>query len=136
MGLDQMESGETALYLFCFARCDAVRGLQGTAVDGHRPVLTVRHSPDLWAVVCEVARLSAAYDAPPRPGVGWSVGGRWQVGPLRGAWAKPAAEYVGAGAREQARRRRLASLAGEIKGGGDGLAAARGGVGEGEGVDL
>jgi hypothetical protein len=56
MGLDQMESGETALYLFCFARCDAVRGLQGTAVDGHRPVLTIRHSPDLWAVVSEVAR--------------------------------------------------------------------------------
>ncbi|MGA3052729.1 MAG: GvpL/GvpF family gas vesicle protein [Candidatus Korobacteraceae bacterium] len=56
MGLDQMESGETALYLFCFARCDAVRGLQATAVDGHRPVLTIRHSSDLWAVVSEVAR--------------------------------------------------------------------------------
>jgi hypothetical protein len=33
-----------------------VGGLQGTAVDGHRPVLTIRHSPDLWAVVSEVAR--------------------------------------------------------------------------------
>lgn len=40
--------------------------------------------------------------------------GRWRLGPLRGAWAKPAAEYVGAGAREQARLRRLADLAGEI----------------------
>lgn len=56
LGLDQMESGETALYLFCFARADAVRGLQATAVDGHRPLLTIRHSSDLWAVVSEVAR--------------------------------------------------------------------------------
>ena len=56
MGSDSMENGETALYLFCFARCDAVRGLQATAVDGHRPVVTIRHAPDLWAVVSEVAR--------------------------------------------------------------------------------
>jgi len=40
--------------------------------------------------------------------------GRWRVGPLHGSWAKPAAEYVGAGSREQARRRRLAVLAEEI----------------------
>ena len=40
--------------------------------------------------------------------------GRWQVGPLHGSWAKPAAEYVGAGSREQARRRRLAALAEQI----------------------
>ena len=40
--------------------------------------------------------------------------GRWRVGPLRGAWAKPVAEFIGAGAREQARRRRLAALAAEI----------------------
>ncbi|KWX10145.1 hypothetical protein TR74_05395, partial [Carbonactinospora thermoautotrophica] len=38
------------------------------------------------------------------------VGGRWQVGPLRGEWAKPDAEYIGHGAREEARRRRLALL--------------------------
>ncbi|MFC5182481.1 TIGR02680 family protein [Actinomadura harenae] len=37
--------------------------------------------------------------------------GRWRVGPLRGAWAKDAAAHVGAGAREEARRRRLAELA-------------------------
>ena len=42
------------------------------------------------------------------------IDGRWRVGPLHGSWAKPAAEYVGAGSREQARRRRLAVLAGEI----------------------
>ncbi|GLZ08178.1 hypothetical protein Acsp03_56440 [Actinomadura sp. NBRC 104412] len=37
--------------------------------------------------------------------------GRWRVGPLTGAWSKGAAAYVGAGAREEARRRRLAELA-------------------------
>jgi len=37
--------------------------------------------------------------------------GRWRLGPLHGAWAKPNAEYVGAAAREEARRRRLTELA-------------------------
>ncbi|HET7326231.1 MAG TPA: TIGR02680 family protein [Nocardioidaceae bacterium] len=36
--------------------------------------------------------------------------GDWQLGVLRGRWRKPSAEYVGAGAREQARRRRLAEI--------------------------
>ena len=51
-----MENVQTALYLFCFARSDAVGELQGTAVDGHSPLLTVGYSPDLCAVVSEVAR--------------------------------------------------------------------------------
>lgn len=36
--------------------------------------------------------------------------GHWQVGPLHGAWSKPTAEHLGAGAREAARHRRLAEL--------------------------
>jgi len=40
--------------------------------------------------------------------------GRFQVGPLHGAWSKPAAEHVGEGAREAARRRRLEELAARI----------------------
>jgi uncharacterized protein (TIGR02680 family) len=36
--------------------------------------------------------------------------GRFRVGALRGAWAKPAAEYLGEGAREEARRARIAAL--------------------------
>src|SRR5664280_2251761 len=51
-----MENGEPALYLFCFARSDAVRDVQGTAVDGHSPLSIIRHSPDLCAVLSEVAR--------------------------------------------------------------------------------
>jgi len=40
--------------------------------------------------------------------------GRWRLGPLRGAWAKPAAEHIGARAREAARRRRLEELATQL----------------------
>jgi uncharacterized protein (TIGR02680 family) len=54
-----------------------------------------------------------------------SENGRWRAGPLRGAWAKPAAEYVGAGTREQARRRRLAALTGEITAARQAVTAAR-----------
>jgi uncharacterized protein (TIGR02680 family) len=41
--------------------------------------------------------------------------GAFRLGPLRGAWAKPVAEHVGAGAREAARQRRLAELAAAIE---------------------
>ncbi|GAA1900474.1 hypothetical protein GCM10009716_07880 [Streptomyces sodiiphilus] len=40
--------------------------------------------------------------------------GRFRVGALSGSWAKPAAEYLGAGAREAARRARIADLRGEL----------------------
>ncbi|MDZ7785477.1 MAG: TIGR02680 family protein [Halioglobus sp.] len=43
-----------------------------------------------------------------------SSGGRYRIGPLRGAWSKPVAEYIGFAAREAARRRRLAALDEEI----------------------
>ena len=36
--------------------------------------------------------------------------GRWQHGLLRGAWAKPQAEYLGHAARENARRRQITAL--------------------------
>ncbi len=40
--------------------------------------------------------------------------GQWRLGPLQGCWQKTEAEYIGHGAREAARRRRLAALAIEI----------------------
>ena len=51
-----MENNEPALYLFCFARSDAVREVQGPAADGHSPLSILRHSPDLCSVVGEVRR--------------------------------------------------------------------------------
>ncbi|MFF4580679.1 TIGR02680 family protein [Streptomyces sp. NPDC001389] len=40
--------------------------------------------------------------------------GRHRVGALTGRWAKPAAEYIGEGAREAARRTRMAALRAEL----------------------
>ncbi|MCF6354674.1 MAG: TIGR02680 family protein [Candidatus Polarisedimenticolaceae bacterium] len=40
--------------------------------------------------------------------------GQWQLGTLQGCWQKTEAEYIGHGARESARHRRLATLAIEI----------------------
>jgi uncharacterized protein (TIGR02680 family) len=40
--------------------------------------------------------------------------GRWRLGAAEGQWAKPAARFIGRGARDAARRQRLAELAVEI----------------------
>lgn len=45
-----------------------------------------------------------------------AVDGRFVNGPLTGTWYKPAACYIGEGAREAARRARLAQLEGELAG--------------------
>ena len=41
--------------------------------------------------------------------------GRWANGVLRGAWGKDSAGYIGEGAREAARRARIAQLSGELQ---------------------
>jgi Gas vesicle synthesis protein GvpL/GvpF len=53
---DAMENDEPAIYLFCFARSDAVREVRGPAADGHISPSILRHSADLCAVVGEVRR--------------------------------------------------------------------------------
>jgi uncharacterized protein (TIGR02680 family) len=73
---------------------------------------------DQWA-----ASLSDATVAAVLAGIGLGTGGagtwvdpagRWRLGVAEGSWAKPAAQFIGRGAREAARRRRLAELAREI----------------------
>jgi uncharacterized protein (TIGR02680 family) len=54
--------------------------------------------------------------------------GRWRLGPLHGEWGKEHAAYVGHGAREEARRRRLGELARLISESGQRVAAAQAGV--------
>lgn len=54
------------------------------------------------------------------------TGGRWRLGPLHGAWHKPAAQHIGAGAREAHRRQRLGQLAAEIEEARSELAAIQG----------
>ncbi|MCX4825172.1 TIGR02680 family protein [Streptomyces sp. NBC_01142] len=64
-----------------------------------------------------VARLLAAIGVGGDGGADTWVGGDgcFRVGALVGRWAKPAAEYVGEGAREAARRTRLAALRTELE---------------------
>ncbi|HEY0501449.1 MAG TPA: TIGR02680 family protein [Kutzneria sp.] len=49
------------------------------------------------------------------PGLVLSTGGAWRAGVLCGAQAKPVAEFVGTGAREAARQRRLAELSSAVE---------------------
>ena len=59
-----------------------------------------------------VERVLRSIGAAPGAGPVWvAADGRFELGPLRGAAHKPAAEHIGHGARERARRRRLAELA-------------------------
>jgi uncharacterized protein (TIGR02680 family) len=41
--------------------------------------------------------------------------GRWRLGVTEGGWSKPAATFIGRGARETERRRRLAEIEGELR---------------------
>ncbi|MFB7935662.1 TIGR02680 family protein [Streptomyces sp. NPDC056049] len=50
----------------------------------------------------------------PTAGTWAAPDGRYRVGVLIGRWAKPAAEYIGAGAREAARRSRITTLRAEL----------------------
>ncbi len=63
----------------------------------------------LTAARPEVARLLRAVGLGDSADGPWmATDGRWSVGPLRGAWSKVEAEYLGAGARRATRDRRLA----------------------------
>ena len=63
----------------------------------------------LTAVRPEVARLLRAVGLGDSADSPWmATDGRWSLGPLRGAWSKAEAEYLGAGARRATRDRRLA----------------------------
>ncbi|MET9469017.1 TIGR02680 family protein [Streptomyces sp. NPDC006544] len=87
----------------------SLRGLLRPAVDG---------GDAQAAAVGEdtVARLLAAIGTAGDDGAGTWVGpdGRFRVGTLTGRWAKPAAEYIGEGAREVARRARITALRVEL----------------------
>jgi hypothetical protein len=69
--------------------------------------------------------LAAIGDAPGSAGIWVRADGSFGAGPLRGRHTKPAAEHVGAGARAQARARRLAELAASVEDAQVRLAAAR-----------
>ncbi len=58
-----------------------------------------------------VERVLAAIGVGRDQGTHWvDPDGSWRLGPLTGRWTKPAAEFIGASSREQARRRRMGEL--------------------------
>ncbi|GAA3377919.1 TIGR02680 family protein [Streptomyces sannanensis] len=61
-----------------------------------------------------VARLLAAIGLGEGAGTWVAVDGGFRVGALTGSWSKPAAVYVGEGAREEARRALITALRGEL----------------------
>ncbi|MEU8976585.1 TIGR02680 family protein [Streptomyces monashensis] len=69
-----------------------------------------------------VARLLAAVGLGSGGDTWVTVDGRFRVGVLTGSWWKDAATYVGEGAREEARRTRIAALRGELEALADGMA--------------
>ncbi|PSL54441.1 putative exonuclease SbcCD C subunit [Saccharothrix carnea] len=97
-----------------------VLAVPGTPVDGPSLATVLvpavePNSPVPAAVVAELlasVSLRALASAPAAFAV--SEDGRWQAGVLTGAWHKDAAEFIGAGAREAARRRRIAELEDEL----------------------
>ncbi|GLZ55049.1 TIGR02680 family protein [Actinomycetospora sp. NBRC 106378] len=84
-------------------------GAAGSAEPGSGPRLV---PVDTGTVPVDVvARVLAALGTAPGDALWVGEDGSFGAGPLRGRHTKPAAEYVGAGARQQARARRLAELA-------------------------
>ncbi|MEU4765386.1 SbcC/MukB-like Walker B domain-containing protein [Actinosynnema sp. NPDC023794] len=72
-------------------------------------------SPVPAAVVADLlASVSLRTLAPAAGAFAVSPDGHWQAGVLTGAWHKEAAEFIGAGAREAARQRRIAELEDEL----------------------
>jgi len=79
-----------------------------TLADVLRPV---GEGPVPAEVVDRLLRSVALADEPAAAGgLAVSPHGRWRAGVLAGSWGKPAAEFVGAGARAAARERRTAEL--------------------------
>ncbi|MFF2810693.1 TIGR02680 family protein [Streptomyces sp. NPDC058000] len=100
--------------------CPAVdRGDARAAVVGEEAVARLLAAIGLGAAAGDTAAGTGTSDAGWRStraaGDTWAaVDGTYRVGALTGRWAKPAAEYIGAGAREAARRIRAHALRAEL----------------------
>ncbi|EQD85648.1 TIGR02680 family protein [Saccharopolyspora erythraea] len=77
-------------------------------------LLTPAAEPDCPVPGEHVADLLASVATDGSAGLSVSADGTWRAGVLSGAWSKDTAEYVGAGARESARARRIAELEDEL----------------------
>ncbi len=79
------------------------------AIDPTDPAVALLTDPVIEALLRHIGARQGA-------GTAWVDGsGRWQLGPLHGSHMKTVAEHLGGGAREAARKRRLAALAEELQ---------------------
>jgi len=79
------------------------------AVDRDHPQASAVADATVEAVLCGIGLGPATGDTWMDPS------GRWRLGVTEGRWSKPAAAFIGRGARESARRRRLEELQAEIE---------------------
>ena len=87
---------------------DVILRLDAPVLPGGVPTL----ADALTAARPEVARLLRTVGLGDSGDNPWmATDGRWSIGPLRGAWTKVEAEYLGAGTRRATRDRRLAETA-------------------------
>ncbi|ACU34830.1 TIGR02680 family protein [Actinosynnema mirum] len=80
------------------------------AVEPGSPVSAELVGALLASVSLASVSLASPAGTPGSGAVSADVDGGWRAGVLVGRWGKPAAEFIGAGAREGARRRRIAEL--------------------------
>ena len=78
------------------------------AVDRDDPRAAALSDPTVAAVLAGIGL------GPGGAGTWVDPAGSWRMGVAEGTWAKPVARFIGRGAREAARRRRLAELAPEV----------------------
>lgn len=68
------------------------------------------------SILSAVALVESKDTVGPEAAESWvALDGRYRIGAVQGAWAKPAAEYIGYTAREAARQRRLAQIERELR---------------------
>lgn len=74
---------------------------------GQAPVAAAQ----IESILAAIALVETSDGEPPVKAEAWvATDGRFRIGPTRGAWTKPAAEYIGFAAREAARARRLEQI--------------------------
>lgn len=90
------------------AAADSLAGVLLPVIDAADPQARTLTAELVRGVLAGVSRTETA------DGPYMSCSGRWRLGPLYGQWSKDRACFIGYTAREDARRRRLAELAGLI----------------------
>ena len=82
------------------------------AVDRNNPQANTVSDPVLNTLLASIAWINESEQSDHSAWI--NNNGQWRLGPLQGCWQKKETDYIGHGAREAARQRRLTALATEI----------------------